>query len=250
MGSMRRRARQIAGAGVRRSRAVLTVGSAVWLLAAAGARVQGVPATPIPQNQSDLSAAPEFIGAPAKAAGVGSPSVPQNPFMAPNGRSNLHDDAYMTNTYLWSGPLGENMQTLSTYQNGECASLTFDTLGRIVAICIGLEGPRLAMFDAHTLELLAVMALPPRNVSTANPFTDFSGGGYFYLDQNDRAVIPTTDGQIWVVGETAGATGPGFALERAYDVSASMASGDRIISALPDWSGRIWFATTRGIVGT
>ena len=26
-------------------------------------------------------------------------TVPQNAFMAPNGRSNLHDDAYMTNTY-------------------------------------------------------------------------------------------------------------------------------------------------------
>jgi hypothetical protein len=29
-----------------------------------------------------------------------------------------------------------------------------------------------------------------------------------------------------------------------------MSSGDQIISALPDWSGRIWFATTKGIVGT
>ena len=238
------------GRGLRRTGLVAVLGALVCVVSPHRAMAQGVPAVPIPQNPSDSAAVPGFIGAPARPRAVASPSVPQNPFMAPNGRSNLHDDAYMTNTYLWSGPLGENMQTLSTYQNGECASLTFDTLGRIVAICIGLEGPRLAMFDAHTLELLAVMALPPRNVSTANPFTDFSGGGYFYLDQNDRAVIPTTDGQIWVVGETAGATGPGFALERAYDLSASMTSGDRIISALPDWSGRIWFATTRGVVGT
>jgi hypothetical protein len=142
------------------------------------------------------------------------------------------------------------MQTLSTFQGGECASLTFDSSGRIVGICIGLEGPRLVMFDAHSLELLAVMSLPPRSLSRGNPFTDFSGGGYFYLDQSDRAVIPTTNGQIWVVGETSGATGPGFALQRSYDVSASISSGDEIISALPDWSGRIWFATTKGVVGT
>jgi hypothetical protein len=211
---------------------------------------QGVAPTPIPQNPSDLAAVPAFIGSPARPKAVSSPTVPQNPFMAPNGRSNLHDDAYMTNTYLWSGPLGNNMQTLSTYQNGECASLTFDTLGRIVAICIGLEGPRLVMFDAHTLDLLAAMPLPPRSVSAGNPFTDFSGGGYFYLDQSDRAVIPTTNDQIWIVGETSSATGPGFALQRSYDVSAFMSSGDQIISALPDWSGRIWFATTKGIVGT
>src|SRR2546430_1675593 len=192
MGSMRRRARQIAGAGVRRSRAVLTVGAAVWLLAAAGARGQGVPATPIPQNQSDLSAAPEFIGAPAKAAGVGSPVVPQNPFMAPNGRSNLHDDAYMTNLYTWSGPLGNSMQTLSTFQSADCASLTVDSAGRLVTICVGLEGPRLAMFDPQTLEELAMMTLPPRRPGTGNPFTDFSGGGHFYLAPARPAVIPTT----------------------------------------------------------
>src|SRR5205823_8135 len=80
--------------------------------------------------------------------------------------------------------------------------------------------------------------------------TDFSGGGYFYLDQSNEAVIPTTNHQIWVVGETSGPTGPGFSLQRAYDLSASMSSEDQLISALPDWNGRIWFATTKGVVGT
>jgi hypothetical protein len=227
---------------------VLSVLGPVVLTSPAAA--QGLAPTPIPQNPSDVAAVPAFIGSSAVPQPVSSPTVPQNPFMAPNGRSNLHDDAYMSNTYLWSGPLGNNIQTLSTFQAGECASLTFDSSGRIVAICIGLEGPRLVMFDPRSLELLAVMALPPRSLSAGNPFTDFSGGGYFYLDQSDRAVIPTTNGQIWVVGETSGATGPGFVLQRSYDLSASSSSGDQIISALPDWSGRIWFATTKGIVGT
>jgi hypothetical protein len=211
---------------------------------------QGLPPVPIPQNPSDVAAVPGFVGSPARPKSVSSPTVPQNPFMAPNGRSNLHDDAYMTNTYLWAGPLGNSVQTLSTYQNAECASLTFDSSGRIVAVCIGLEAPRLVMLDAHTLDLLAVMPLPPRNVSASNPFTEFSGGGYFYLDQADRAVIPTTNDQVWVVGETSGSAGPGFSLEHAYDVSAVMSSGDQIISALPDWSGRIWFATSKGVLGT
>jgi hypothetical protein len=156
----------------------------------------------------------------------------------------------MTNTYLWSGPLGSNMQVSSTLQGAECASLTFDRSGRIVGVCVGLEGPRLVMLDAHTLDLLAAMALPPRSLSAGNPFTDFSGGGYFYLDQNGRAVIPTTNDQIWVVGEVDGPSGPEFSLQRAYDLSAFMTPGDQIISALPAWSGRIWFATTKGILGT
>jgi len=237
---------------VRHLRVCVVLALALVLLAAGArsAHAEGVPAAPIPQNPSELSAVPAFTGSTAAPRAVSAPAVPQNPFMAPNGRSNLHDDAYMTNTYLWSAPLGAGMQTLSTFQGADCASLTVDSSGRLVTVCVGLEGPRLVMLDPHTLELLAAMPLPPRSPGTGNPFTEFSGGGYFYLDQHDRAVIPTTNGQIWVVGETAGATGPGFSLERTYDLSPDLTEGDKIISALPDWAGRIWFATTKGVVGT
>jgi hypothetical protein len=220
------------------------------LLLSCSAAAEGVKATPIPQNPSDLAAVPAFIGSPARPGPVSAPSVPQNPFMAPNGRSNLHDDAYMTNTYLFSAPLGNQMQTLSTFQAAVCGSLTIDSHGRLVTVCVGLEGVRVLMLDPKTLEQLAVMELPPRKASTGNPFTNFAGGGYFYLDQSDRAVIPTTNDQIWVLGETSGATGPAFELQRTYDLSSFMGTEDEIISALPDWSGRIWFATTQGLVGT
>ena len=122
--------------------------------------------------------------------------MPRHPFMAANGRSNLHNDAYQTDTYTWAGPRGRNMERLSTFMGGECASATFDRAGRIVTVCVGVEGPRLAMFDPQTLELLTAFPLPPRIPSPAgggNPFTDFSGGGYFYLDNQDRVVIPTND---------------------------------------------------------
>jgi hypothetical protein len=232
---------------VRIAAGLIIVALTLW---SAPAFAEGVTPTPIPQNPSDLAAVPEFVGSATTPQLVRAPTVPQNPFMAPNGRSNLHDDAYMTNTYVWSGPLGKNMQTLSTFQSADCASLTVDSAGRLVTVCIGLEGPRLVMFAPQTLELLAAMPLPPRSASTGNPFTEFSGGGYFYLDGHDHAVIPTTNGQIWVVGETSGVTGPGFTLEHTYDLSSSLSEGDKIISALPDWSGRIWFATTKGLVGT
>jgi hypothetical protein len=227
--------------------ALVVLALTVVVLAPRVARAEGVPAVPIPQNPSELASAAPFTGSTAAPNKVAAPAVPQNPFMAPNGRSNLHDDAYMTNTYTWSGPLGAEMQTLSTFQGADCASLTVDQAGRLVSVCVGLQGPRLLMLDPHTLGQLAAMALPPRGPSTGSPFTEFSGGGYFYLDQDDRAVIPTTTGQIWVVAETSGVAGPGFSLERTYDVSPYLAEGDKIISALPDWSGRIWFATTRAL---
>ena len=38
-------------------------------------------------------------------------------------------------------------------------------------------------------------------------------------------------------------------LQRDYDVTAAVPSGDALISALPDWRGRIWFASRQGVVG-
>jgi hypothetical protein len=218
---------------------VANVGLALPATAAAG-----VPAVPIPEGSTS---APTFTGSSATPNPVAAPEPPRNPFMAPNGKSEIHVDAYQSDANSWSGPLGKNMARSSSFQGAECASHTFDSQGRLVTICVGLEGPRLEMFDPDTLELLADFPLPPRSVSGPNPFTDFSGGGYFYLDDRDRAVIPTNNRQVWVVKETSG---PGFQLERAYDLNSAVTSDDKLFSALPDWNGRIWFASAKGVVGT
>ena len=47
------------------------------------------------------------------------------------------------------------------------------------------------MLDPRTLETAGRCPLPPRD-ARSNPFNDFTGGGYFYLDHRDRAVIPTS----------------------------------------------------------
>jgi hypothetical protein len=141
------------------------------------------------------------------------------------------------------------MNRSSSFQVADCASVTFDAAGRIVTTCVGLQGPRLMMFNARTLDELATFPLPPRQLQVSgdpNPFTNFSGGGYFYLDNRDRVVVSTTTRHVWVIGETPG---PGFALQRDYDLSGVVPPTDAIISALPDWSGRIWFISVAGVVG-
>ena len=167
--------------------------------------------------------------------------------MAPNGRSNLHDDGYQSDVHQGPGPLGKGMERRSTFLEGVCASVTFDSRGRIETVCVGVEGPKLLLLDPRTLETLAAMPLPPRQPGGGNLFTDFAGGGYFYLDNRDRAVIPTTLRHVYVVRQTGDG---GFAIERDYDLSTVVLPGDKIISALPDWSGRLWFASTNGVVGT
>ena len=202
--------------------------------------------TPIPDPQRAL--VPQFEGTTAVPNPVkGGPAPPRNPFMAPNPRNNIHDDPYMSDTYRIPGPLGDGSEpsALNTPPR-ECGSITFDSAGRIVTVCVGLDRPVLALLDPHSLQTLAALPLPPRSTS-GNAFTDFSGGGYFYLDDKDRAVLPTTDRHILVVSIAGGSS---FQVVADYDLSTRVPEGEGIVSVLPNWKGLLWFVTRHGIVGT
>jgi outer membrane protein assembly factor BamB len=220
------------------------------LLALSGVGSALVPPAPIPQG--DSSGIDKFVGSEATADPVKSFRVPRHPFMAPNGRSNIHSDAYMTDTHAPEGVLGRNIETTSAFEVAECASVAFDTAGRIITICVGIERPRLMMLDPVTLETLAEFPLPPRmgGGTGTSPFNDFSGGGYFYLDHQDRVVTPTNNREIWVLDSGPTPLGMGFEIDRRYDLTSVVPPGEAIVSVLPDWDGLLWFVTTRGKVGT
>ena len=64
-------------------------------------------------------------------------------------------------------------QTLSNYlaPGHDCGSITFDRAGRVISICISASGPKLYMFDPHTLATLASFSLPLRTAQdlASNP---------------------------------------------------------------------------------
>ena len=64
------------------------------LAAAATAHAQA----PGPILEDPGSDSPEFIGSAAKPRRLDSPEPPRHPFMAPNGRSNIHNDAFQTDS--------------------------------------------------------------------------------------------------------------------------------------------------------
>lgn len=174
--------------------------------------------------------------------------APQHPFMAANNRSNLHDDAYQSDAGVVPGPLGYRPHVQSTFLAQECASVTFDRRGRLLTVCVGAVNVTARIIDPHTLATLSTYSLPPRSPSSVTgTFTSFGGGGYFYLDNTDRMVVPTSDGHIDVIGETGPADAPALTLQRQYDVS-SVTAGSSILSVLPDWSGRLWLVTAGGTV--
>ncbi len=203
------------------------------------------------------SRVPSFTGRPATAQPIDAPPVAQHPFMARNGWNSMHGDGHASDTHPESGPLGRDPEVISTARGllgGECASVTFDRAGRIVTVCTTALRMQLLVLDPKTLRELAAYDLPPRpsmkSLSIRTITTDTSGGAYFYLDEQDRAVIGTAKHRIEVVGHDD----TGFHLERAYDLAAVVAPpgrDDALVTVLPDWSGRwYWFITRLGMVGT
>ncbi len=104
----------------------------------------------------------DFTGAPFDTRPLRSPTPPRHPFMAPNDRSNLHQDAYQTDTSRGLGPLGHGMTQTSTLKTADCGSVTFDSRGRIVTICVGLLRPTLVVMDPNSLATIEEMPLPLR----------------------------------------------------------------------------------------
>ena len=221
----------------RRAKAVvIAVVAAVLGLPAAAAAATPIVSAPAPPL-GDLAPRIHGISVPAPPptlpAFQGSPSAgiplppdkttfpPQNPFMAPDPNSNIHNDAWMTDAYpARSGPLGRSLLATSEAKPpAVCGSLAFDSRGRIVSVCpsIGV-GPQVRLIDPNTLATLATYDLPnaPDPPGT-KAYQNFSGGGYFFLDGRDQLWVPTKTDHIFVIGESP--TGNSFELRRDYDLT-------------------------------
>jgi len=204
---------------------------------------------PIPPGPG-LLVTPSYIGGRATPHPLTMP-VPQHPFLAPDGRSSMHDDAWATDTYTWAGPLGRSPEVdTSWFGIEECATLAFTSAGDLVAMCGDVHGPTLHLIDPDSMEKLATFDLPDRPGGRDKaPWEDLCAGAYFYLDNNDRAVVATTDRRILVVATSDAAGHPGLSQVASYDVSGAVPQGDCLVALMPDWDGRIWFGTEQGRVG-
>jgi hypothetical protein len=201
-----------------------------------------VPSTP--------TGAPAFVGSPATAHPVrGIPRTPHNHHMAGNGDSSIHNDGWQTDTYRRKGPRGYHPVTFSASINGVCGSITYDSRGRIVSTCVGVQR-NLQLIDPETLDVIATYPLPgppPGSQANGNIFKNFGGGAYFFLDDQDRAVIGTYAGHFQVIQVGA----ESLTLVRDYDLTRKLRDGEVLNSGLPGSDGLIWFVTKKnGAVGT
>ena len=205
---------------------------------------------PIPQSPG-LMMTPSYVGRPAAERPVQLAAIPQNPHLARNGASSLHNDAAASGTSAWAGPTGlEPEVDTSWFGIEECATLAFDTRDRLIALCGDLAGPKLHVIDPGSMDKLATKDLPERAEGDTSPSEDLCGVAPFYLDAADRAVVATTDRRVMAI-RTSDADGePDLTTDRTWDLTKAVPQDDCLVALLPDWSGRIWFETQAGLVGT
>lgn len=207
-----------------------------------------IPGLPIPSLPTDLLA-PGFQGQAVAARPIDAPAVPQNPWMSDNGTSSMHNDAYSTDAYAVTGPLGDDLVVSSaSYGIRECATMAFDSRGRIVGLCGGLEGFHMMVIDPDTLRPIDELQLSVRDLTSgANPLEDICGGTYFFLDDADHAFATTIGNGVAEVSVADDGT---LTQERKWNFSDHLGAEDCLVATTVDWSGRLWWFSQQGVVGT
>lgn len=182
---------------------------------------------------------------------IDTPPIYQNPFMAPNGFSGIHLNAYMTDTGDVKGPASGPSPTVKQQpisSPGIAATIAFNAKGQLVTIRIGSPNvpggnPTIMLIDPATLTVLKTVTLPARSSSGGK--ISFAGG-YFYLDQDNNVVCVTSSQQIRIYS-TSNDT---LALLRTYNLASPINDpNDTLNSVLPDSLGNIWYITQAGVVG-
>ena len=120
-------------------------------------------ASALPIADTGLPTLPPFSGAAATKHKIKDPTIaPQNPFMARNPNSNIHNDTWMTDAYQHAGPVGRKLETATgAHAPSLCGSIAFDSAGHLVSICPSMfAAPQARVFDPKTLEILATYDMP------------------------------------------------------------------------------------------
>ena len=221
------------------------------------------------------AAAPAFIGKPATPKPI-TFDMPPHPYMGAQGLNAMHSDGYSSDVHPGGGPLGNNIQMISrvgitTAPGGQCATLTFDSKHRLVALCAAMTGFRLHLIEPRSLRLLAEYKLPIRPSSydaiikrDKSYIMEDSSGAYFYLDDQDRVVMAASDQTIRRIGHRQDASGTwSFETQDLWDLSDEVPHDcttptnwepdgecDPITAVMPDHDGLIWWVTRHGRLGT
>lgn len=184
---------------------------------------------------------------PARSDPDQSPAAP--PGLGPAGTSTVHGDVASTDTMPGRGP-GANPAVVGALTGATCSTVFVGTDGMPVALCTSYVGlhpptplaPTVKLFHPETAVVLAEVQLAKGALL---------GGVYGYLDERDRVVVAEGNRRLLAVGHRRDPDGTWrMSVEVLADLSAGVPDGDAVTGLIPAFDGRIWFATSGGVVGT
>ena len=167
---------------------------------------------------------------------------PENPNMGPPGTATMHANSASSDATANPGPGSGAVTILNQDFSAVFPTILMGSDGMIVAVATKWsdETPTVYLLDPTTLDSLATMKLVKSNTS------DLAGGIYSYLDNEDRLVLVTADGNLQRISHSQQANG---AWQLSVESSVSIGYLD-VVGLVPDYQGCVWFATAQGTTST
>lgn len=171
------------------------------------------------------------------------------PGLGPAGTSTVHGDVASTDTVPGRGP-GANPAVVGALTGATCSTVFIGSDGLPVALCTSYVGlnppaplaPTVRLFHPDTAAVLAEVQLAKGALL---------GGVYGYLDDRDRVVVADGNRRLLAVGHERAPDGTWrMTVDVLADLSAGVPAGDAVTGLSPAFDGRVWFATSGGVVGT
>ncbi|GAB2655950.1 hypothetical protein GCM10027169_19690 [Gordonia jinhuaensis] len=185
-----------------------------------------------PAHAQPAAAGPHTSRAIAAPGGI----VATNPFVAAGGSATMHGDAGSSDVTPNAGPRLPGRSSVHVL-GAACPTILAGSDHLVVALCTQLVGraPMAVLIDPVSLAVLDTHRFAAGGLL---------GGVYAFLDNRNRLVLAASN----TLTRLAHSHNRFTTLTR-QPLGSAIAQGDSVTGLTPDWSGRVWFATSRGVVG-
>ncbi|MEV6217375.1 hypothetical protein [Nocardia sp. NPDC051833] len=181
------------------------------------------------------------------AAGFGS-LPPANPHLGPPGTATMHGDAESSDATPFAGPGAGNIDSDFRELAAACPTILQGADGLPQALCTKIidRAPKVFLLDPANGRPLASLDLTKGSLL---------GGVYAYLDSSDRMVTVDGSGKLLRIGHRRNGDDWTVFIESATDISLAVTGHcgggdcDAVSSVMPDFDGRVWFATDNAAAG-
>ena len=175
----------------------------------------------------------------------------QNPYLGINSLATMHGDVQSSDATPFAGPgdpgVGGTWKVTFTNHWAACPTILAGQDGYIQALMTQFLGsdakvrkPKLAIIEPASGAQLGAMEIPTGALL---------GGVYAYLDADSNLVmVDGTNALTWISHSQDGMK---VWVSRRIDLTDAMKlePKDHVVGIVPDWHGRIWVASERGVVG-